>query len=82
MKTDAQKTQNQKVPQGGADTTKKMEAPPSFEQVHDWSKADLRAAIAFLSMLQSNPQIFEALTQMIYAHALEVNKKPKDPTDA
>lgn len=53
--------------------TKKIEAP-TLEQVKEWSKNDLKSAIAFLHMIQSNPAILDACVDMIYEHAMAIQE--------
>lgn len=73
----SQKAQTQKAPKGGNGYPTQVEekAPteqrpaPTIEQVSNWTKDDLRAAIAFLNIIYANPHIMDAVCGLIYEKA-------------
>lgn len=56
----------------GAKANGKAVAAPTPEQVKEWCKKDLMAAHYFFGCIISDPEMVEALGEMMYQKAMEI----------
>lgn len=84
MLDETQKAKAEKVRKetNGNPKMEKASAPgnegPTIAQVSAWTKEDLRAAIAFLNLINTNPHILDAVCGLIYEKAKGFDQNHQD----
>lgn len=76
---------NEKVQKVQSDSKKKavdqsnvggyINPPPTLEQIAEWTKKDLDAALSLLMLLKHTPKVFERVVSEIQKISIEVEKQ-------